>query len=80
MTKTRTNYREAIMQTKIKAGDESPKMILAAESTTRTDAKITGTAYSGGTFGQTWSGIPIVVDLGRRSNRRANPADVQPLL
>lgn len=51
------------MQTKIKAGDESPKMILAAESTTRTDAKITGTAYSGGTFGQTWSGIPIVVDL-----------------
>lgn len=51
------------MQTKIKAGDESQKMILAAESTTRTDAKITGTAYSGGTFGQTWSGIPIVVDL-----------------
>ena len=51
------------MQIKIKAGDESPKMILAAESTTRTDAKITGTAYSGGTFGQTWSGIPIVVDL-----------------
>lgn len=51
------------MQIKIKAGDESQKMILAAESTTRTDAKITGTAYSGGTFGQTWSGIPIVVDL-----------------
>lgn len=51
------------MQIRIKAGDESPKMILAAESTTRTDAKITGTAYSGGTFGQTWSGIPIVVDL-----------------
>ncbi|HQL08118.1 MAG TPA: hypothetical protein PLE35_00855, partial [Lentisphaeria bacterium] len=41
----------------------SPRIILAAEQTTRHDARITGVAYSGGTFGQTWSGEPVVVDL-----------------
>lgn len=45
------------------AKNEQPKIILAAEATTRTDALITGVAYSGGTFGQTWSGLPLVVDL-----------------
>ena len=45
------------------AKTEQPKIILAAEATARTDALITGVAYSGGTFGQTWSGLPLVVDL-----------------
>ena len=45
------------------AKNEQPKIILAAEATARTDALITGVAYSGGTFGQTWSGLPLVVDL-----------------
>ncbi|HQL09004.1 MAG TPA: hypothetical protein PLE35_05335, partial [Lentisphaeria bacterium] len=45
------------------AKTEQPKIILAAEATTRTDALITGVAYSGGAFGQTWSGLPLVVDL-----------------
>ena len=40
-----------------------PRIILAAEQTTRTDAKITGVAYSGGFIGQSWSGEPVVVDL-----------------
>lgn len=41
----------------------SPRIILAAEQTTRTDAKITGVAYSGGFIGQSWSGEPVVVEL-----------------
>jgi phage major head subunit gpT-like protein len=40
-----------------------PRIILAAEQTTRTDAKITGVAYSGGFIGQSWSGEPVVVEL-----------------
>lgn len=50
---------------KIKANkNEIPKQLFfVAERTERTDAKITGVAYSGSAIAQTWSGVPIIVDL-----------------
>lgn len=39
------------------------KLQFAAESTVKNKSAIAGVAYSGGTIGQSWSGIPVVVDL-----------------
>lgn len=39
------------------------RLVMAAENTDFSGAKIDGVAYSGGAIGQTWSGEPVVVDL-----------------
>jgi len=49
---------------KIRAANTASKqLILAAESSTFSDGKASGVAYTGGSFTQDWSGSPVYLDL-----------------